>query len=150
MAPAVVIAAGALISSCSSDGSPEHEARAASVAADYLAALPGPGHGWEHLTSDAQDAWGGSEAYERAAAAVDWDEFAARVTEGLVCHDGTTCSVCLSVQGGSDSIPPFLLASERQEDGIALLDPALPCGNATMGVYLGSTPWERSGVMVTP
>lgn len=150
MAPAAVIVAAALMSSCSSDGSPAHETRAASVAAEYLAALPGPGHGWEHLTSEAQGAWGDAEAYERKAAAVDWDDFTVRVTEGLVCHDGTTCSVCLSVQGGIDSIPPFLLASERQEDGIALVDPALPCGNATMGVYLGPTPWEKSGVMVTP
>lgn len=139
---------GVALIGCVDEGSPELEARAAEYARDYFAALTQePDHGWDLLSSSTRAAWGDIESYRTTAEAADWATFEVQVVRGLVCHDGTTCSVCLEVE--PDTIPDFLLASPRLEDGIALAD-GLGCGNATIGVYLAREPGDGSGLMVMP
>lgn len=144
------LAIGLALAGCTSDGSADLEDRAADNVRKYLAAVEQPpDHGWSLLSAGAQHAWESREAYRSVAGAVDWTAFEVHVVDGLVCHDGTTCSVCLEVTSPTEAIPGFLRASPRLEDGIALTS-GLDCGNATIGVYLAPEPWSQGGLMVTP
>lgn len=149
-----VLVGTTLLAGCSVEDSPGGRSEAEELAATFFTRVSSgePDYGWS-LIAGADEVWGSYERYEGVVIGQDWSRFEVEVIGTVRCQDGTTCSVCLRIPGGPESVPKFLLASSpRLYDGINF---EISCsmsqgGDAIVGVVLSPFPWGDRGVVMPP
>jgi hypothetical protein len=146
---------GLAVIGCGQHADRSREGLAAAVAQEYFSKLQARDDlaGWQLLHPSVQAQWRTYEAYEAAVTAADLSGLTVHVLRGLVCDDGSVCTVCLDIPNGHDAVPSFMRATDNTLlDGVVLFDRAERdnCGNALVGVIFGRFPWDPVGVAIAP